>query len=160
MPPPLRVRCSSWSHNRQTTIPWRNETAGGFPPVIPFAPMLPGNSPRTAAEKGFQQENGRRLGLLLSTPRPSVSQTSVTSTPIFFSGRRSDLGMPWSVMTSCKAAGGMIIDKLLRPTCWSRTYLAFLHLGSGGGRNPQLFLAMQLLLLPQGRVFKRALAGR
>src|SRR5258708_15965721 len=114
MPPPLRVRCSSWSHNQQTAIPWRNERAGGFPPVIPLAPMLPDSSPRTAAEKGFQQENGR-LGLLLSTPRPSVSQTSVTSTPIFFSARRSDLGIPWSAITSCKAAGGTIIDKLLRP---------------------------------------------
>ena len=39
-------------------------------------------------------------------------------------------------------------------------YLAFVHLGRGGGRNTQLFLAMQLLFLPQGRVFKRALAGR
>src|SRR5882762_3335507 len=114
MPPPLKVQCSSWSHNRQTTIPWRNETAGGFPPVILFAPMLPDNSPRTAAEKGFQQENGRP-SLPLWTPRPSVSQTSVTSTPIFFSALRSDLGIPWSVITSCKATGGTISDKLLRP---------------------------------------------
>src|SRR2546425_12875877 len=42
-------------------------------------------------------------------------QTRVTSKPDFLSARKSDLGIPRSVITSCKALVGTINDKLRRP---------------------------------------------
>src|SRR6266478_3316065 len=62
------------------------------------------NGSRTAAGKGFQRENGLR-----------EYQASVTAIPAFFRARKSDLGIPWSVITSCKVVGGTISDKLRRP---------------------------------------------
>src|SRR6185369_8675279 len=114
MPPPLTVRCSNWNRSRQTTIPWRSEKAGAPLPAILGAPAPPDYGSRIGAGTGFQPENGRPE-LLSWRAQPFACQTSVTSTPSFFRARRSDLGIPWSVITSCKAAGGTIMDKLLRP---------------------------------------------
>src|SRR5919108_3783110 len=126
----LPGRRSNLTHSLQTATRMHAQEASRSHPVIRTLPSFLDSCPSTVAGRESLAENDL-LALRASAGRNGrlFSQTRVTSIPAFLRARKSDLGIPRSVMIWCRALGGPIREKLRRPNLLE-SHTATIHLAT------------------------------